>query len=33
MITIIMLVGLPFAGLIALYLIGELIHELDKYNR
>ena len=33
MITIIMLVGLPFAGLIALYLIGELVHEIDKYNR
>lgn len=33
MITIIMLVGLPFAGLIALFLLGELIHELDKYNR
>lgn len=33
MITIIMLVGLPFAGLIALYLIGELVHELGKYKR
>lgn len=33
MITIIMLIGLPFAGLIALFLLGELVHELDKYNR
>lgn len=33
MLTVLMLVGLPFAGLIALFLLGELIHELDKYNR
>lgn len=33
MITVLMLVGLPFLSLIALCLIGELIHELDKYNR
>lgn len=33
MATVLMLVGLPFLGLIALCLIGELIHELDKYNR
>lgn len=33
MITVLMLIGLPFLGLIALWLLGELIHELDKYNR
>ena len=33
MITIIMLIGLPFAGLIALFLLGELVDELGKYNK
>ena len=33
MIAVLMLIGLPFAGLIALFLLGELIHELDKHNR
>lgn len=33
MITVLMLVGLPFVGLIALCLLGELIRELDKYKR
>lgn len=33
MITVLMLVGLPFLGLIALCLLGELIRELDKYKR
>lgn len=33
MITVLMLAGLPFVGLIALCLLGELIRELDKYNR
>lgn len=33
MITVLMLVGLPFLGLVALWLLGELIHELDKYNK
>lgn len=33
MTTVLMLVGLPFLGLIALCLLGELIRELDKYKR
>lgn len=33
MLTILMLIGFPFLGLVALFLLGELIHELDKYNR
>lgn len=33
MITILMIIGFPFFGLIALFLIGELVHEIDKYNR
>lgn len=33
MITVLMLVGLPFLGLVALCLLGELIRELDKYKR
>lgn len=33
MITVLMLIGLPFLWLIALCLLGELIRELDKYNR
>lgn len=33
MTTVLMLIGLPFLGLIALCLLGELIRELDKYKR
>lgn len=33
MTAILMLIGFLFLGLIALFLLGELIHELDKYNR
>lgn len=33
MATVLMLIGLPFLGLIALFLLGELVHEIDKYNR
>lgn len=33
MATVLMPIGLPFLGLIALFLLGELVHEIDKYNR
>lgn len=33
MATVLMLIGLPFVGLVALCLLGELIRELDKYKR